>query len=845
MRRPPLVATGHTTGVPLSYAQEGLWFLQQLDTGDAAYTVPLVLRLAPDVDRVRLEQALTALVERHEMLRTRIAADASGAPRQGTGEVFTPEVVWHDGIGHADWNRVMAQALRRPFDLPAGRLVHGAGARLADGTQRLVLAVHHIAADGWSLRLLARDLVELYRGGTPAPLPVRYTDFAVWQRDWLRGDTLAAELAYWRGELAGAAPLDLPTDRPRPERADTAAGSVVAAIPPEPTARLLAVGRQERATGFIVATAVMTALLGKWSGQTDMVIGSVQAGRGTPQVAELVGNFVNTMALRVNLRGDPSFRELLRRVRASVLGALRHQDTPFDRVVAEVVRHRDLSRHPLFSVALLHQDFPADQAGDGPIELELRETAAAVSTRFDVELHTVLQSGHLSTLVLYRRDLFEERTMTAMARRLVLLGERMAAQPDAPLSSLSLLTEAESRRLTGWNVTARPMLARTVAELVATQAALRPEVTAVAAPGATLTYAELDERSAKRAADLSARGVRPGDVVGVGDTWDADTIIEALAVLRCGAAYRMGLSGTETGARHLAAVVPTPDGAVAVTQRNLVRLAEGARDALDDDTTVLVLDTGPLAPWPVLCAGRTCLLAAGPDPVTNLARLAPHTTVLTAEQLADVVDTDARVLAPLDEIVVSGDPRAFAQFPPGLAAYWSYQRPETSGVCAVHIGPHGGRALIGRPAPNVRLYVLDASLRPVPPGMRGELYVGGDGVADGYLGDPGGTARRFLPDPYGLPGERMFRTGERVRLLDSGAVEWCGRCDGQVTVHGQRVDPAAVERVLAADPRVRRAVVVARVADGRTGLVGYVDAEPDALAAIGASTAGAHGLALV
>ncbi|MEV2236898.1 amino acid adenylation domain-containing protein [Micromonospora sp. NPDC049891] len=865
-RKPPLLpADPATESVPLAYSQEGLWFLQQLDAANTAYTVPLSLRLAPQVSRTSFEAALTALVGRHDALRLRFESEGNGAPTLRTGPGYTPELRWHETADDDRWHELVAEIMREPFDLASGRLVRGVGALAPGGGHRVCLAIPHIVADGWSVRLISRDLAALHAGAELPPLPVTFADFAAWQRGWLRGETLDAELAYWRDELATSTPLVLPTDFAAGPMTTATAAVATMTLPADVTADLLAVARSARATGFVATTALVAALLARWTSERDLLLGTAMAGRTMAALTDVVGNFVNTVALRVDLTDDPSFRDLLGRVRGKVLQAMRHSDAPFHHVVADLAPRRDLHRQPVFNVVIAHQEFTGAAADDdAAIRLEPQETAAVVASHFDLDAETAVVDGRLSCLLIYRADLFAAPTIERLRDHLVVLARQVARDPDTPLFDLPLTGEPTATPPAGpppaAPLSAGPPPDQEVALLaaIAEHARQRPDTDAVATGSESLTYAELLHAADRKAAGLRRAGVGRGDIVAVSGPVRPETIVDALAVLRCGAAYTLAEPGDPPmpGVTYQAAEVApadadfdgdwptpqdvavlqhTPDGPVLVSYRNLAGVSAGL-DPVPDEP-VLLLDGFPLALWAVLRAGGTCVLPDGGDVVGEVSRHAPSTVLLTAEQLADVLDADPAALDPVDAVVVAGDPVALAELPVPRPVRRTHGRAETTGVATAYTGPAGEPRTIGAPVDGATAYVLDDRMRPVPPGMVGRLHIGGTGVTAGYHGRAALTAERYRPDPFGPPGARLFDTGDRAFVDTDGNLRWFDRRDRRVTVGGTPVDPAAVEGVLAADPRVRRAAVVSHRSGGRTRLAAFIDTAPEQLTGVLAGAA--------
>ncbi|HEX8273555.1 MAG TPA: amino acid adenylation domain-containing protein, partial [Longimicrobiaceae bacterium] len=546
---PPVAPAGRAGPLPLSFAQERLWFLDRLQPDSALYNVPMALRLGGALDVAALETALGEIVRRHEALRTVFRGTDAGPVqviRPFAG--FTLAVRDLAGLGEAEREeevkRLAGEDASRPFDLSAGPLLRAGLLRLTAEDHVLLLCMHHVVSDGWSLGVLFRELSALYaayREGRPSPLPelpVQYADYAVWQREQLAGEALERQLGYWRDELRGAPELlELPTDHPRPAVQSFRGAYEHVQLPAEVLERLRALGRREGATLYMVALGAFQALLSRYSGSEDVVVGSPVAGRGRGETEELIGFFVNTLVLRTNLSGDPSFRELVRRVRETTLGAYEHQEVPFERLVAELSPERSLSHSPLFQVAFsLHN---VQDAGGGLAGLRVEEVGAGLPfAKFDLSLGLAAAPDGLHAGLTYGTDLWDAATMRRLLGHLGRLLETAAADPERRLSELSLLDDAErARLLVEWNAAPREAPRRCVHELFAEQAARTPEALAVTCGSAALTYAELDHRSNAIARMLRDRGVRPETAVGLCVERSAEMVAAVLGILKAGGVF--------------------------------------------------------------------------------------------------------------------------------------------------------------------------------------------------------------------------------------------------------------------------------------------------------------------
>ncbi|HYH80916.1 MAG TPA: amino acid adenylation domain-containing protein, partial [Longimicrobium sp.] len=798
---------------------------------------------------------------------------------------------------------------RRAFDLSAGPLFQAGLLRLGAEDHVLLLSMHHIVSDGWSMGVLFRELsalYEAYREGGESPLPelaVQYADHAAWQREHL---VLEGELAYWRERLADApALLELPTDHPRPAVRTFRGANARVQLPAELLERLRTLGRSEGATLYMVVLSAFQALLSKYGGSEDIVVGSPIAGRGRGEVEGLIGFFVNTLVLRTDVSGDPSFRELLGQVREVTLGAYEHQEMPFEKLVAELSPERSLSHSPLFQVAFTLDN--AQDTGGGLAGLSVRGVGTGLeSAKFDLSLGLTETAQGLRGGLTYSTDLWEAATMQRLVGHFTRLVEQAAADPDVRISRVSLLNEAERRQVVEeWNRTAVEYpTSACIHELVAAQAERTPEALAVVCGEDALTCHELDARANRLARRLVGLGAGPEVRIGICLERGPEMVVAMLAVLKAGAAYlpldpaypadRLASMLADSGARILvtqaslrgllpaegvrtvrvdadaaeiaaepdvaprAAAAPenaayviytsgstgTPKG-VEVTHGALLNLVQWHRQAFAvteaDRATQLAglgFDASVWELWPYLASGAAVHLVADEETRTSPAALRSFllgrrvTVAFAPTPLAEaLLALEWPAEAPLRLLLTGGDAllgRSRADLPFELVNNYGPTENTvvaTSGVVAAARG--SGRAPgIGRPIHNVRAYVLDRRLEPVPVGVPGELCVGGAQVARGYLGRAGLTAENFVPDPFRGPGARMYRTGDQVRWLASGELEFLGRLDRQVKVRGFRIELGEIEGALRRSEGVADCVVVAREdVPGEKRLVAYVVGE--------------------
>ncbi|MEV0608657.1 amino acid adenylation domain-containing protein [Polymorphospora rubra] len=914
----PEVAPG---AAPPSFGQERLWFMEQFAPGTAAYVIPSTIRLRGPLDPDLLRNAFDAVAARHDSLRMRFTQTADGRPVvevADTVRVPVP-VVAADDEDHA--RALVADAARQPFDLTVAPLVRALVVRLGPDDHLLHAATHHIVSDGWSQDLLFAEVAGHYAaglGGDPVPPgpATRYTDYAAWQRDRADGPAAAGELDYWREALAGVPPLDLPTDRPRPAEQRYDGRSHHFQLDAELTDGLRRLARTRRATLYMTLLAGLQAVFFRYTGQRDFAIGSPVAGRVVPELENMIGLFVNTLALRADVSTDdgaePSFATLLTRTRGTAIKALTRQQVPFERLVQELNVTRDVSRTPVFQVLFALQNYQRG-AKRWPAGLTVEPFNTRVrSARFDVSCYLTETPDGIRGEFLYNTNLFDADTAGRLAAHYVNLLRAAVAAPDRPLVDLDLLDPAERERVLGFATAPepRPAAAGTLADLVRRHATDTPDAPAVVCGADAITYRELDRRANRLAHHLRARGIGPDHLVGVCLEQSVELAVALLAVLRAGGAYvpldpeqpparlatmlaDAGLSLLLTGSdlreplaaaraglpggavpepvcldRIRAEIDANPDGppdggpapdnlayviytsgstgtpkGVAVAHRQVVNyladvrhrfeIPPAARYALlqsmsfDFSVTVfyLALSTGGV----VHLVPRRC---TGAELADELARNDIDYIKMTPSHLAALAaDTGAGPLLPRRALILGGE-ASDLEWAAGLAAgptaVLNHYGPTeaTVGITTDRVRPDDagpGMVPIGRPLPHARVYVLDATGRPAPIGVPGEIFLGGDRLARGYLGRPDLTAQRFVTDPYGPPGARMYRTGDLGRWLPDGRLAFLGRGDHQVKLRGYRVELGEVEAALRDAAGVGQAVVVLR--DDR--LVGYLERAAD------------------
>ncbi|MFG1698429.1 amino acid adenylation domain-containing protein [Nonomuraea sp. NPDC049309] len=894
---PAITPVPRTPAPPLSFEQQRMWILERLQPGSPRYNVIAARRIAGTVDEDAVRASLAAIAARHEVLRTGFA-DSGGQPRLVIREqVEVPFAV-------VESEEAIRRLADEPFDLAAPPLLRAALLRAGPQEAVLVLVVHHIVCDGWAKSVLFAEFAELYRaaltGDAPdlPELPVQYADFAAWQRDRLGDEVLAGQLAYWRDRLADAPVLRLPTDRPRTPHRRHEGAAVRGKLPAETSGALRRLAVEHGATLFMTAFAAFTVLLSRYSGQRDIVVGTPVANRNRVELERLVGFFVNTVPLRTDLSGDPTFAELLGRVREAALGAYANQDVPFERIVEELRPARDPSITPIFQAMYVHVP-----PGDGEVPLGGGTTLLphAVETRtalFDVTLSVLEEPDGLDLYLNYDTELFDEVTARRMLDHLELLLEAIADDPERRLSALPALTPGDRDLLESWRAPRPEASGECLHRLIEAQAERTPDAVAVAFAGGSWTYRELNERANRLAHRLIALGVGPEELVAVCAERSPELIAGLLAVLKAGGGYvpvdpddpaervaallaevspvltladRRGRekaaawagltlsldSGTPHGPAANPDVAVSPDNVVYAiftsgstgrpkaavnTHRAVCNELHRMRDAhrIDASDAVLLKTrfTFDVSVWELfwpLTAGAGIVVTEPRghlDPF-HLARVIEEYGVTIAQfvptMLRAYLDAGAGGLDRLRTVLCIGEAlpqdlqdRFLARYP-GVRLVNLYGPAEA----AIHVTDWecrpGVPVSLGAPIPGTAVHVLDSDLRPVPVGVPGELYLGGTCLARGYLGRPALTAERFVPDPFsGVPGARLYATGDLARYRNDGTLEFLGRADHQLKIRGHRVEPGEVEAALMRLPEVGEALVVPYDGGGDVILAAYV-----------------------
>ncbi|EST38536.1 hypothetical protein N566_06915, partial [Streptomycetaceae bacterium MP113-05] len=903
--------------LPMSSGQQRLWFLEDFEPESADYHSALPVRITGELDADALRAAVSSLVTRHDSLRTTFEV-RDGRGVQVVHDELDPGWSAVEADSEATARALVRAEMARPYDLKGGPLVRVLLVRMARDEHICVIGMHHIVTDGWSMGVIARELGELYTAhtqGLPAGLPdvsAQYPDFAAWQRGRLEsGGLLDSQLDWWSEQLKGIAPLDLPTDRPRPNVRSSAGAVYDFELSAETLAGLKELARERGATLFMALTAAVKAVFARWSGQEDIAVGTSSAARGHEELEQLVGFLVNNVVLRTQIETQLSFAQLTARVKDTVLDAFAHDDIPFDKLVEVVQPERDPSRTALVQAMVVLQNAPADAltlpgATTSPYPLD-REASL-----FDLTLEFEERDGRLLGLVEYSTELFDEHTIARMTGHLGVLLAGAIAEPDRPVGGLQLLTDDEYRRIVGeWNETELPPGdGALIHERLAEQAIRTPDAVALVAEDATLTHRELDERANQQAHHLVSLGAGPGSLVGLSVERGSAMAVGLLGILKAGAAYvpldpafpadRIAYMLEDSGAGIVVAQATVhdrlPTAGIHLVDLDADREAVGRlpvsapRSAVAADDLAYVIYTSGSTGNPKgvaiehrnvrhICSAwdeqygldalKLRFLSVSSLSVdlffADLIRSVPFggaliiaskdvTTEPSAllDLIAETGATGLEIVPSLLNAVLQEVERRGDGFPPlRLISVGSEGwRVEDCRVLlrqirhdAVVVNAYGGTEAtvdstvfvptedalrgsvyvpIGRPLPDTRVYVVDAGMNVAPAGVPGEIWIGGAGIGRGYHGREDLTAERFVPSPF-VPGDRIYRTGDRARWLASGDLEFLGRADDQVKIRGFRIELGEVESVLLGHPDVRDAVVMAwQEESGRRRLAAYV-----------------------
>ncbi|WP_122625707.1 non-ribosomal peptide synthetase, partial [Pseudomonas viridiflava] len=897
---PAIQVIRHEGPVPLSFAQQRLWFLAQMEDANSAYNIPLGLQLTGQLDTRALKRALERIVVRHDSLRSRFIQQEGEARVEAAAASVVPDLLWQDLRGQDEQalQRVVREEAAQPFDLLDDLPIRGRLLCLAEDRHVLLLTLHHIVADGWSLGVFTRELTALYRAfsqGLDDPLPplaLQYADYTLWQRDWLDGERMSHQSDYWHQALSGApALLTLPTDRPRPARQDYSGASVAVRLDPRLCDDLKTFCQLHAVTPFMLFMGAWAVLLARLSGQSEVVIGMPVANRRRSEVEELIGLFVNTLAVRIDTSGEPDVSTLLARIKSQVIQAQEHQDLPFEQVVERLRPPRSLAHSPLFQASLAWDGSQGLGLQLGDLHLQPLSEQPTFA-KFDLTLSMGETDEGFGGVVDYATALFDESTVARYVGYLEQLLWTMVGNAHAVPARAGLLGPQERRRLlVEFNASEQDFqLDRPLQALFEAQVARTPDAVALESAGVCLSYRQLNEAANRLAHHLIGQGVQTESRVAVCLQRGPQLVVGLLAVLKAGGAYvpldpgypmdrlaymlgdseavALLVDGTtqarfadrplpqvnldsctwnaqsadnpvvqRLGAGHLAYVIYTsgstgaPKG-VMVEHRGLCNLVQWSSQLCPPAPNGALLHKTPVSFdasvwelfWP-LCAGMRLVLAR-PDGQRDPAYLVQEiqdrevsVVQFVPALLQQFVDLDesARCVS-LTDIVCGGGELTAAMAAqvrlrlPQVRLHNVYGPTEATVDCSVWtLEPHEpvpeSALPIGRAISNTRLYVLDDYDQPVPQGVVGQLHIGGAGVTRGYLNLPDMQAERFIDSPF-VPGDRLYRSGDLVRQRADGQLEFLGRNDFQVKLHGLRIELGEIEARLSAHPALREVAVL-------------------------------------
>ena len=923
LKLPAIVPLNRQDDIPLSWAQERLWFVNQLEGESGAYTIDLTMRLLGNLNVKALEKAFQAIIQRHEPLRTQFKLKDNKPIQAITSSInFTLPVVQSQPL---QVEQLLTEAVSEPFDLANGSVLRVKLWQLGADEYVLLLAIHHIAADGWSLGVLIDELSASYRSfstGTKADLPtlpIQYADFALWQRQWLTNEVLERQLSYWKQQLKGIPLLhQLPSDRPRPAIQTFRGGTEKLQLDSKLTQQLKKLSQESGSTLFMTLLAGFAVLLSRYSGQTDLVIGSPIANRNRTEIEKLIGFFVNSLVLRFDLSQEPTFEDFLAQVRQTTQNAYDHQDLPFEMLVEELQIERHLDRNPLIQIVFALQNAPSSPWDFPGVKVE-DLVSGLDSVRVDLEVYLWDVPEGLGGFCSYNRDLFDPATIARMMTHFKALLAAIVANPQQPVALLPLLTSQEKHQLLEeWNETkADYSYDKCIHQLVEEQAERTPDAIAVVFENQQLTYAQLNNRANQLAHYLRSLGVETEVIVGLCVERSLDMIVALIGILKAGGAYlpldpeypqarlqfmledsqipllltqhslvdqlpnhqaqtifleeiwekttqhRQDNLTAKVTSSNLANVIYTsgstgkPKG-VMVEHQGLCNLAQAQIEILGVHPSSRVLQFASFSfdaciseILMALGAGATLYLGTKEALMPGLPlmeRLRDHAITHITLPPSALAVLPWENLPSLQTIIVAGEACS-----PELVKKWSQGRnffngygPTEGSVCAAiaKCTPFDEKITIGRPIPNVQVYILDPHLQPVPIGVAGELHIGGAGLARGYLNRPELTAEKFISNPFvsldppltpldkgGEQPSKLYKTGDLARYLPDGKIEYLGRIDNQVKVRGFRIELGEIEAVLGQHPLVQEAIVIARAdhkgdntseTELNTNLVGYL-----------------------
>jgi amino acid adenylation domain-containing protein len=884
---------------PLSFAQQRLWFINKLEPNSPAYNIAIAIRIKGQLNEVALAQSLKEIIRRHKVLRTSFKA-LNGEPVQVILEREAEDRGRYFPLpnSESEIQSFLVQEGQQPFDLAEVGLFRTKLLRLDAEESILIITMHHIIFDGWSAGVLIREVAALYKAfltGEPSPLPeltIQYVDYAYWQREWLKGEILESQLAYWKQQLGGNLPvLNLPTDYPRPTVSTFRGARQTLVLPEVLRGGIKELSQQEGVTLFMILLAAFKTLLFRYTHQDDILVGSPIANRNLAEIQGMIGFFVNTLVLRSNLSGNPCFKELLKRIRRVALDAYSHQDLPFEKLVEELQPDRSLSHTPLFQVMFALQNFPMPNLEVAGLNLQVQEVDTGTA-KFDLTLFVEDRGRELVAIFEYNTDLFKATTITRMLGHFQTLLEGIVANPNQRLSDLPLLTEVERNQLLiEWNQTRTDSSHNLcIHQLLEEQVERTPDAVAVIFGNQQLTYRELNQRANQLAHYLQKLGVKPEVFVGICVERSIEMLVGLLGILKAGGAYvpldstypkeRLAFMLEDARApvlltqQRLLEIIPSHSGKVVCLDTNWQEIGKeisenSVSNVCADNLAYVIYTSGSTGKpkgtlihhrglvnyltWctkaysveqgegsPVhssisfdmtitglfspLLVGRKVELLPEDKGIENLATVVRNKSNFSLIKITPAqLELLSHQLLPQE---AAGKTRAFIIGGENLLAesiaFWQENAPDTMLIneygptetvvgCCIYQAKdkQSGAVPIGRAIANTQLYILDRYLHPVPVGIAGELYIGGAGVARGYLHRPDLTAERFIPNPF-LAGERLYKTGDLARYRADGIIEYLGRIDHQVKIRGFRIELAEIEAVLSQHPKVRECAILAK-----------------------------------
>ncbi|MGB3636257.1 MAG: amino acid adenylation domain-containing protein [Rivularia sp. (in: cyanobacteria)] len=917
---------------PLSFAQQRLWFLNKLEPGNRAYNISLGVKLSGELDVGVLEQSLNEIIRRHEALRTTFTT-VNGQPVQIIAPCLKLSLSVIDdqknieSQGDAGIQQFLTEQSQQPFDLSRGSLLRAKILRLAPQEHILLLEMHHIISDGWSTEVLLKEIGTLYKAflaGTASPLPeisIQYKDFAQWQRKWLQGEILQAQLSYWKQQLEDIpAALNLPTDKPRPKVQTSNGAQQSIELSGSVIKRLKEIACQENVTLFMLLLAAFQAFLYRYTGQDDIAVGSPIANRNRDEVKGLIGFFVNTLVLRTDIRGNPTFAQLLERVKKVALQAYTYQDLPFEQLVEVLQPERDTSRTPLFQVMFSVQDYSQlpDIAG---LALNLVKIEPETA-QFDLSVSIELRQTAVMASFEYNTDLFDRLTITKMLRHFENLLSGVAENPQLKLSQLPLLSQTDCEQLLEYSTNKSQIynfpsqIEQCIHQQFEAQVKLTPDAVAVVFENQHLTYTELNERSNQLAHYLISLGVKPEVLVGICIERSLEMAIALLAILKAGGAYvpldpnypkeRLALMLKDAQVPVLLTTsvlldaLPEHQSQIVCLDRDWQTIAENSQEnpihyTKPENLAYIIYTSGSTGlPKGVMIEHRslsnyinTACIEFEIESSDRVLQFASISFDTAAEEIFSCLVSGAALILRTDDMLSSIShfleqcdkwqisildlPTAFwHQVSAQLATenltipdsvrlviiggekanrnyleIWqqkvgkqvrlvnTYGPTETTIVattCDLSSIATTDEVPIGRAIPQVQTYVLSPEdLQFVPVGVAGELCIGGVGIARGYLNQSELTAQKFIANPYSKePGERLYKTGDLVRYLADGNLEFLGRIDSQVKIRGFRIELSEIEVLLNQHSDVKESVVISREETiGNQRLVAYIVPEKE------------------